>query len=45
MQIAIHTHDTDAALYHRVFADVTLAPDRYPNIARVVPRFVRLDAP
>jgi hypothetical protein len=69
-------NDTDAARYHRVFADVvlsysamdaslaslppdvrdadlrawqtdylTLPPDRYPNIARVGPRFVRLDDP
>lgn len=69
-------NDTDAARYHRVFADVvlsysamdaslaslspevrdadlrawktdylTLPPDRYPNIARVAPRFVALDDP
>ncbi|MEU5266642.1 TetR family transcriptional regulator [Amycolatopsis sp. NPDC021455] len=69
-------NDTDAARYHRVFADVvlsysamdaslaSLAPDvreadlrawktdylalpadRYPNIARIAPRFVRLDDP
>jgi hypothetical protein len=69
-------NDTDAARYHRVFADLvlsysamdaslaslspevrdadlrawktdylTLPPDRYPNIARVAPRFVALDDP
>ncbi|UMP06838.1 TetR/AcrR family transcriptional regulator C-terminal domain-containing protein [Amycolatopsis sp. EV170708-02-1] len=69
-------NDTDAARYHRVFADavlsysamdaslaalppdvreadlrawqtdyLTLPADRYPNIARVAPRFVGLDDP